>query len=246
MVASAALFVALMTSEASAQSIPPEVEETLKRVAAENIRRLRRGVAFGPHLGASGHYLAAPGQLDGGVSFGLGLYLFSVPTTFDLKELIISRAKRQVEAQVKRLIEEGHPPTGADLDALVRTTVHKEAKEVFDEFLGKNRREDQTLEQPRFGFVAEGQRLFRSEAWQIRLAPSLGISVLSIGPTLTLHTGARTTGLVGGELSVRLLPEAGPRSRVVEIFGRAEFPLGHRDTVGTHAGGGVRLLFDII
>jgi hypothetical protein len=245
LVASAVLLVALMSREASAQSIPPEVEETLKRVASENLRRLRRGVAFGPHLGASGHYLAAPGQLDGGVSFGLGLYLFSIPTTFDIgniKDLVVGRAKREVAARVKQLTDEGRPPSGADLEALVRAVY----KEALDEILGKNRREDRTLEQPRFGFVAEGQRLFRSEAWQIRLAPSLGISVLSVGPTLTLHTGARTTGLVGGELSVRLLPEDGPRSRVVEIFGRAEFPLGHKDTVGTHAGGGVRLLFDLL
>ncbi|MCS6898285.1 MAG: hypothetical protein RMJ98_00700 [Myxococcales bacterium] len=238
----AILGAALTASQASAQSIPPEVEETLKRIASENLRRIRRGVAFGPHLGASGNYLAVPNQMDGGVSFGLGLYLFNIPTTFDLRDLVIHRARHEITARVKQLTDEGRPPSGAELESLIRAVY----REALDEILGKNRREDKTLERPRFGFIVEGQRLFRSEAWQVRFVPSLGISFLSIGPTLTLHTGARTTGLLGGELSVRLLPEGGPRSRVIEIFGRAELSLGHKDTVGTHAGGGVRLLFDLL
>lgn len=237
-----ALGVLFSAAEAQAQSLPPELEATLKQIASENIRRIRRSVAFGPLVGASGHYLVAPEQVDGGVSFGLGLYLFDVPTTFAVDKIILDRAKRELAARLKVLADEGRAPTGDDLKALARK-IYQEAR---DEILGRNPRQDKTLESPRFGFVVEGQRLFRSEAWQARIAPSLGISVLSIGPTLTLHAGARTTGLVGGEISVRLLPDDGPRSKVIELFGRAEFPLGHKELVGSHLGAGARLLFDVI
>lgn len=239
-----ALVVGVLSSatEARAQALPPGLEETLKQIASENLRRIRRSVAFGPHIGASGHYLTAPNQVDGGVSFGLGVYLFDVPTTFAVDKIVLDRAKRELAAQLKVLADEGRAPTGDDLKALARK-IYQEAR---DEILGRNPRQDRTLESPRFGFVVEGQRLFRSEAWQARFAPSLGVSVLSLGPTLTLHVGDRTAGLVGVEISVRLMPDDGPRSKVIEVFGRGEFPLGHRDLVGSYLGSGVRLLFDVI
>ena len=228
--------------EAQAQTIPPELEETLKRVASENVRRLRRSIALGPLVGASGHYLDGPDRVDGGASVGLGVYLFDVPTTFALDKVVLDRAKAELKVELKRLADEGRTPTGAELEALVRR-IYTQAR---DEILGKTPRADKALEDPRAGFVIEGQRMFRSDAWQLRFVPSLGLSAFSVGPSIALHLGDRSTLLVGGEVSVRVLPEDGPRSKVVEIFGRAEFPLGHRELVGAHYGAGVRLLFDVL
>jgi hypothetical protein len=236
------LGLAVAPGSARAEVLPEGLEQVLRDVASENLRRLRRSVAFGPHVGASGHYIEGPNRPDAGLSFGLGLYLFRVPFTFELDRTIRERVRGELKAELRRMADEGKTPSGDELKALVRR-LYEGAR---DELLGKEKRLDQTLEDPRFGFVVEGQRMFRSEAWQLRVMPSVGIGPVSLGIGGALHLGDKASFLPGAELSMRLLPEEGPRSKVIELFLRGEAPVVNRVEVGMHLGAGARLLFDVL
>ncbi|HLU65902.1 MAG TPA: hypothetical protein VKZ63_06485, partial [Kofleriaceae bacterium] len=187
--------------EATARAEPGE--PTLRDVAEGTVDRARRAVSIGPSAGGSLAIGLPDGELDGAISFGLGLYLHDVPvapTPASLRALVEARVRERVEEKVRGMIERGEPAPGKeDLERLAREITDEVRREVQSYATVQPR----TLERPRMAFDLEGGYLVRSEAWQVRASAGIGIKWVSLGPTVAVHLGDDKALLVGPAIDLR-------------------------------------------
>jgi len=192
--------------------------DVARQIAQGTALRARRAFALGPLVGGAGTYLFDPGEFEGQLSFGLGLYWFDVPLVPDIQKLVEARAQALLKERVKQAMAGGGAPTQEDLAEWGRE-VYEEAR---DELLGK--RGAKLVEKPRFALTFEGARVFRSEGWQVRASAGLGIKSFTAGLTTAVQFGTGDTiALVGPEVAIKFLPGKGPRSPVIDVFVRYEF-----------------------
>lgn len=234
------------TRPAQAQVSEADVEAVtavLQQMASENLRRLRRGVAFGPRLSAAGLYgpkMSPP--FDAQIGVGLALYTFAVPFTFEVQQVVVERVRARLISHARSLVDQGKTPSRDDLLSEGRNIF----QQVLDEVIGQHQRRDRTLEKPRFGLSLEGAYQPGAGAGLLRLTPTVPLAPLSLGLTLAAHFASNPTMFVGGEASVRITPADGPRPTVYEPFTRFEVPTFQRDLYGWQWTFGVRALLDVI
>lgn len=208
-------------------------------IALNTVDRVRRGVAIGPQVGGFVGVDLDGGALVDGVSFGVGLYRFDVPTVLELREWVIAAVKRRVKERVAATVAGG----GAEPDDLSQI-IDEVAAEVQSELLAAPRR--RTLERPVFGVVLEGAILTSAGGgFQTRLVVSKGVSRASVGLALGVQrAGGETRFLPGLELSVRLTPIGVRRTPVIELVARGDLTVGSGYPVALLAGG--RFTLDLL
>jgi hypothetical protein len=172
------------------------------------------------------------------ISFGLELNLFRVPvmpSTDTLRELIQERFKARLK---ERLMHLEKPD-----EQMVRQVY----EDVKAEVLGELNVRPHLFEDPRLSLGLDASYLSRAEAWQIRGILGVGISKVTVGPTIVGFTGNGVTDLMlGGEMAIHLLPMDSARSPVIDVFLRLEVPVIETDRDATQIGIGVRLQLDVV
>ncbi len=205
---------------------------SLRELTVGTTQRLRRGLAIGPQIGGFVGVDTSSGDLVHGVSFGVGLYAFKVPSVLDLQDRLVAEVRRRVKARMAELVMTGLT-SPADLKQVVRDI----ATEVKAELLGRPRRH--TLEPPRFGALLEGTVLTSSGGgFQTRLVVSKGIGKVSLGLALAVQHAASATRFVPGlEASLRLTPFGVARTPVFELYLRGDVVVDSAHPVAILVGG---------
>ncbi len=202
------------------------------------ISRARRSVSIGPTVGGFAGYFPDASQSDFAITFGIGVELFKVPilpTPERLKQLAIERAKKRLKEQPQQI---------GDVEALT--------KQVWDDVLAEvgemENYRARTLERPKASIGLEGNRLFDSEVWFVRLRGGIGISKITLGASLSAaFTDPDTSFYAGAEVVLHAMMSKKPRSSVVDIFARGDFELANRDVANTDFFVlGVRYLLDVL
>jgi hypothetical protein len=242
------LIVAAVSSTASAQNIAdiaiPDISVAdipVGKLASRTVNRVRRAVAFGPFAGAM-PVIPGSGDLDGAVSFGLGLWLFKVPIVPDQKTiqaLVMERARARLQRAAHAAVLRGERPTERDLATLGREIYRQALAEFLDE------RAPKVWEKPRFHLHLEAARLFRADSWQARTTATVGLWRISLGPSLMVDFDDDTDLFLGAEMSVRLLPWKSLRSPVVDLFVRMDLAVTD-DERGSLTSLGGRFVLDLI
>lgn len=216
------------------------------QIVKGTFNRARRAVAVGPAVGLGLGYATSAGEMDTAVTFGLAFEYFKipiVPTPEKIRAIIEERVKAKVKEIAKQRLLEGKPlPGPEDLERIGREIF----EEVKAEVLGELSVRPKVLEKPRLAFVVEGAYFTTSEAWQLRTTVGVGISKVTIGPTLAVHLGDANGVLVGGELALHLLPKKSPRSPVIDLFLRADLGVTDGTAEADQVTLGARFLLDII
>lgn len=222
-----------------------DLDGILRQIIGENLRRVRRGVVLGPHLGANGSYIGQESKLDGAISGGLGFYYFSIPLTLEAPASAIDSLKRRAAERLKQMIDTGKAPSADEAAAIVRQVFD----EMKDEFLGKTPYRPSTFEKPRAGVYFDLSRVLGAGDTQLRLTPSFAVSYVNVGVILGATLGRHDGLLLGGELSVRALPGDGLRSNMIDIFLREELMFDRYDgkfhTLNVHTLG-LRATLDLL
>ena len=79
---------------------------------------MRRATAFGTHVGSyTGMAMGSSAELAMGVTFGMALYTFDIPSVLDIDKLLIGQVQRIVRDEVARITSEGGVPEGTSLFA---------------------------------------------------------------------------------------------------------------------------------
>lgn len=210
-------------------------EKIVRAIAQAAVGRTRRAIAIGPHIGGVGIVDAKDAASGGGLSFGLGLYTFKVPTGLALKEVI----KERVKAELRSAIASGK----VDGDQLVHDIIQKVIRDVLDGAYGS-----QTFPKPAIAFLLEGQKSFGdADGFLVRAMLGYGVSKVNLGLSVagSFPAGsAPNTLLFGPELGVRVTPVGRHRTPVLDVFVRLE--LGVRDPNPATVSVGARLLLDVI
>ncbi len=213
-------------------------KKVAEALARATVGRARRAIAIGPHVGGAALIDAKDSASGGGVTFGLGLYTFDVPTGFELKEVI----KERVKAELAAAVSSGQMP---DIDELIRGIVDKVVADVLDGAYGS-----QTFPKPLFTFLLEGQKNFGDvEGFQLRALFAYGVfsklsAGLSIAGSFPAADGAKNNLIVAPELGFRMTPIGKHRTPVFDLFAR--FDIGVRSPQAMNATLGVRVLFDVL
>jgi hypothetical protein len=223
---------------AHAQEVEPE-PPTREEIARGVVRSARRTIALGPTIGTFGAYAPSPGELDGGLSFGLELALFrpSIPTPARIREIAKQKLARIIAERFA-----GQQPDRADLDQLGREI----AAQVKAEVIAAINASPPRVERPRLAITLEANYLFGPADWLPRLGFGAGIGPVTIGPTFSVRFGDDTVARLGGELAVRPMLTGSPRSPVLVLFLRGDFELHARDQNDDQIVLGARLLLDLI
>lgn len=212
---------------------------TPEAMAKATLGRARRAIAIGPLAGANGGCTTS-GTCDVQLTLGLGLYLFDVPIV-PTPTSIEDKVKARVRRRLQEIVTAGKPmPTGDDLARILGEV----KAEVMAELAGKLT--PHLLERPKAKLVLEGGYQLRTAAWQVRTTAGLGVGPVSLGVTLVGTFADRISGSVGPELALHLTLGDGPRTRVVDLFGRADLVFAHRDAAQDVITVGARFLFDLI
>ena len=199
------------------------------------VSRARRAVSVGPMVGGAGIVDFAAGELDGLITFGLGLFVFQpeLPSPERVKAMVKERVK---ELAMKAALT-GRRPTREELE------------QIKDEVLAELRLETppKTRPKPRFAFGLEGGWQPRGEAWQARLFGAFGLGPITIGPTTAVvHAPGSTSATAGVEAGLTFLLGKGPRPLGLQIFARGDFFVARRDTFADTGALGLRLLVDLL
>lgn len=215
-----------------------------RKIIGGTVNRARRAVAIGPMIGAGFAFAPSPGEFDVPITFGIGVDVFKIPIVPSpkmIQDIVKERVQAKVLQRAKQMIREGGtPPSKEDL-ARMGLEVFEEVKA---EVLGELNVRPKVLEKPKLALAFEGAYLPRAADWQVRMTVGIGVSKITIGPTLALHLGTDVGVFVGGEAAVHLLPTKSPRSPVVDVFLRVDFAVTDAyDGLGIL---GVRLMLDII
>lgn len=211
-----------------------------KQLAANMVKRFRRGVAIGPFVGgvAGGAVSGAKGAVFG-ISYGIGLYTMRQPSISDLPRLISERLKQRVLGKLKAMIASGGslPP---DLGAIVREVADDVYREVFGELNQRN-----LLPKPGFGAVLEGISRLEPGGNQFRFGLSYGVGPVSLGAGTGIQIASGdVSGLAGLELSVRLTPWGNLRTPVIDVHSR--FDVGFAGDASRTLIAGARFLLDVL
>lgn len=217
-----------------AQSIP------WQGIGMNALERARRSLALGPFVGM--HAMRGPGgDMDGAISFGLGLSRLDVPIVPDRAELEgILRARFQ-----DLFVQKFKEALAGDING--RGVNPKEiATQAWNDVLAAylEGRRHERLEDPGLRIHVEGTRFFRADAWQARATVSLGIGPIALGLAGGGQFGDDNFGFVGVEATKPIVfGEA--RTPLLELFGRADrgFGDGHDDWSFAF---GARFLLDVI
>lgn len=213
--------------------IDSKVAEALARAA---IGRTRRAIAIGPHIGGVGLIDAKDSASGGGLSFGLGLYTFKVPTGLALKEVI----KERVKTELRAAIASGQ----VDGDQLVHDIIEKVIRDVLEGAYGS-----QSFPSPALTIIVEGQKYFGdADGFGARAMIGYGISKVNLGLAFGGYFPAADAApnqfVLGPELGIRLTPIGKHRTPVFDVFARAEF--GVRSPNPAAVSIGARLLLDVL
>ncbi len=201
--------------------------------------RVRRSIAFGPHVGTYvGAAIVPTSQLVSGITFGMALYTFDIPTILDIQELLKTQLEIAVKAEAARIIAEGGTP---DLEAIARTAYANLEEDIMGKITKK------TLEKPKLGVILEGMYQYQpGNAMGARLSVTYGIGPASLGlGAYFLRGGGNSVAYVGPDLSLRLTPWGTSRTPVIDLYARLDvgFDEGERPYVFTVGG---RMLLDLI
>ncbi len=216
----------------------------MTQLARGTVARARRAIAIGPSAA-----LVVPAVSDGadlGYSLGLGVYLFRVPFVPDpaaIQAMVVDRVKDKVKAHAQAMVREGRPaPTQEDLARYGREIVD----EVEAELLGQLQRRPRLLEPPTVTMDLEWTSVPGPARWQLRATVGVGLGPVTIGPTLAFDSSGDNVVRLGPQLGLRLLPGAGPRSPVIDLFVRYDLALYDRDQQTDQIGLGARVLLDLL
>jgi hypothetical protein len=212
-------------------NIEPRVAEALAKAA---IGRTRRAIAIGPQIGGVGLIDAKDSASGGGITFGLGLYTFHVPTGLALREVVKERVKVELRAAVARGEIDG--------DALVHDIIEKVIRDVLEGAYGA-----QTFPTPALTIILEGQKTFGdADGFGVRAMVGYGISKVNLGLSLagTFPDDAKAQFALGPEVGIRLTPIGKMRTPVFDVFARAEF--GVRSPNPATVQLGARVLLDVL
>jgi hypothetical protein len=203
------------------------------------VNRVRRSIALGPLLGVYGGTSIVPTQDFGsGVTFGMALYTFHIPSILDIDKLLEEQLEVAVKAEAARIVAEGGVP---DFKAIAK----KAYESLKEDLVGKIH--PRTLEKPKLGIVIEGVAQFKpGNALGARLSLMYGVGPASLGLGAGfLRGGNNTSAYVGPELSVRLTPIGKSWTPVFDLYARFDigFDEGERPYLITVGG---RALLDLI
>jgi hypothetical protein len=215
------------------------VVSTGAKVGIATVNRVRRSIAFGPHAGTyAGVAIVPNSQLVSGITFGMALYTFDIPTILDIDKLLKAQLEIAIRAEASRIIAEGGKP---DIEAIARTAYAN----LKEDIMGKI--QQRTLEKPKLGVILEGMaQLQPGNAMGARLSVTKGIGPVSLGlGAYFLRGGGNTAAFVGPDLSLRLTPWGKSWTPVIDIYARLDvgFDEGERPYVVTVGG---RMLLDLI
>lgn len=182
--------------------------------------RTRRAIAIGPHAGGYVGTSLDPNEMVGGVTFGLALYTFNIPTVFDLQELIQERVKIAAQNEAKRILAEGGQP---DMEAIGRKLYEDIKAEIMGEEI-----KPRTLERPKRGVILEGIiQTTPVSGYGTRLSVTHGIKPVSLGLAVTyLRSSGTNLVYLGPDLSLRLTPVGRSRTPVFDLYVRGDYGFG--------------------
>ncbi len=230
----------LLTIAAPAQADATDDAIAVERIALGAVNSIRRAIAVGPHVGGFGGVNLDADAGTSGVTFGLALNSFAVPSAFDLREQIKAAVKDKVKERIAEIVA-GGGTAPEDLSELV----HEVAVEVRNRIL-KQLAPRRTLESPQFGLMLEAAVLTSTGGgFQTRLIVSKGIKHVSAGLAVGVQRAGGTTRFLPGlELDLRLTPIGRHRTPVIGLYVRGDLALANGDPALTILGGG-RLLVDV-
>lgn len=211
-------------------------DKVAKAIARAAVGRARRAIAIGPHIGGVGIIDAKDSVSGGGLSFGLGLYTFKVPTGLALEEVIKERVKEELRLAIARGEVDG--------DQLVHDIIEKVIRDFLEGAYGS-----QSFPSPALTIIVEGQKSFGdADGFGARAMVGYGISKVSLGLSMSGNfpaaDGAKNQFLVGPEIGIRLTPIGKHRTPVFDVFARAEF--GVRSPNPAVVSIGARVLLDVL
>ncbi|MBL0217526.1 MAG: hypothetical protein IPQ07_27085 [Myxococcales bacterium] len=215
------------------------------KMAKRTFDRIRRGIALGPYVGYAGGV-----DLDGhgsqGISFGLGLYLFEIPTVFDIQEVLAEKIRARVKQRVKDILASGG---AAPTD--LREIAMQVANDVKQEIMGPI--QPKTLEDPLLKVIVEGVALLSPGGFQLRIGAAKGLGPVSLGLyTAFQRSNTNNVWFLGSELSLHLTPIGKMRTPVLDLFARGEYGydrVNHGDSPARHPivlTVGLRALVDVL
>jgi len=217
--------------------------EVAAKIAAKitfaTVNRVRRSIALGTHVGTYAGTSFGPGnELASGITFGMALYTFDIPSILDVDKMIQAEAERAVKDELKRVLAEGGTP---DMKAIAQRAYDN----VKDDIMGPIR--PRTLEKPKLGVIIEGMaQLQPANAMGARLSITKGVGPVSVGLAGSiLRGGGNTIAYAGPDLSLRLTPWGKSWTPVIDLYLRFDvgFDEGDRPYLITLGG---RLLLDLI
>lgn len=213
-------------------------------VTAATGNRVRRSIAFGTHVGTYAGTSFGPGnELVTGVTFGMALYQFDVPSILDIDKLLQAQLEIIIKSESSRIIAEGGIP---DLEAIARSAYGN----LKEDIMGKIR--PRTLEEPKLGVIIEGIAqaqpgdVMGGNAMGARASVTYGVGPISLGLGAGFLRGdGNTAAYAGPNLSLRLTPWGTSWTPVIDLYARGDvgFDEGERHYVVTVGG---RMLLDLI
>ena len=239
-------FVALgLLATATATTAPARADTTddaiaVERIAISTFNSVRRAIAVGPHVGGFGGMNLDADAGVSGVTFGLGLNSFAVPSAFDLREQIKAAVKEKVKERIAEIVANGGTPPD-DLSDLIREVATEIRERILKQLAPRH-----TIEHPQFGLMIEAAILTSTGGgFQTRLIASKGIKSVSVGLAVGVQRASGTTRFLPGlELDLRLTPFGQQRTPVFALYARGDLAVGNGDPALTILGGG-RVLLDV-
>ena len=104
-VATALVATAALAGTAPAHADVEDDAIAVERIAIGTVNSIRRAIAVGPHVGGFGGMNLDADAGVSGVTFGLGLNSFAVPSAFDLREQIKAAVKAKLKERTLAAIE---------------------------------------------------------------------------------------------------------------------------------------------
>ena len=242
---SVVLATALVATAALAAAAPAraDVEDdaiAVERIAIGTVNSIRRAIAVGPHVGGFGGMNLDADAGVSGVTFGLGLNSFAVPSAFDLREQIKAAVKAKLKERLAEIVANGGTPP-EDLSDLIREIATEIRERILRQLAPRH-----TIEHPQFGLMLEAAILTSTGGgFQTRLIVSKGIKSISAGLAVGVQRAGGTTRFLPGlELDLRLTPFGEQRTPVFGLYARGDLALGNGDPALTILGG-ARVLVDV-
>ncbi len=212
----------------------------VERIAISTVNSVRRAIAVGPHVGGFGGVNLDADAGTSGVTFGLGLNSFAVPSAFDLREQIKAAVKAKLKERIAEIVANGGTPPD-DLSDLIREIATEVRERILKQLAPRH-----TLAHPQLGLMLEAAILTSTGGgFQTRLIVSKGIKHVSAGLAVGVQRAGGTTRFLPGlELDLRLTPIGQQRTPVFAIYARGDLALGNGDPALTILGG-ARVLVDV-